>query len=115
RDRLAHWLWGHSDDLPDALLFTEPAIGLESLMRAISTQPGIERAAVPFDYAHVYVVREPDLDGMISRSVNAKFYLRLAMSTVWDHNSAQERSQYLSQLSDVPQVRSALDRPASSA
>jgi hypothetical protein len=112
RDKLAHWLWGYSDDLPDALLLAEPPSSIESLMRAITTQPGMERAAVEADYARVFVIRDPDLDGIITRSVDAKFYLRVAMSSVWDHNTPQERAQYLQQLASVPLVRSALDRLA---
>jgi hypothetical protein len=29
RDRLAHWVWGYSPDIPDALLFFEPTAQLE--------------------------------------------------------------------------------------
>jgi hypothetical protein len=33
RDKLAHWNWGYSEDLPDALLLAEPSYTLEGLVR----------------------------------------------------------------------------------
>jgi hypothetical protein len=35
RDKLAHWTWGHSEHLPDALLISEPAETLDGLMRVL--------------------------------------------------------------------------------
>jgi hypothetical protein len=110
RDRLAHWSWGHADDLPDALLISEPGRTLRNLMGALKHLPGIERAAVPSNFDEIFVIRESDLEGIIERSATAKGHLRLAMATVWDFNPPQERAEYLRQLSNVPQIREGLDR-----
>jgi hypothetical protein len=110
RDKLAHWTWGHSDQLPDALLISEPAQTLDGLMRALGMFPGTENAAVPSHFDNIFVVRDPDLESMISRSMAAKEHLRHAMATVWDHNSREERARLLFQLSNVPQIREGLNR-----
>jgi hypothetical protein len=112
RDRFAHWVWGYSDDLPDALLISEPSESLKNLMAALHLFPGVEDAAVRTNFNLIYVIRDPDLDGIIVRSMNAKFHLRMGMSTVWDHNSPQERASNLQQLSNVPLIREGLDRLA---
>jgi len=112
RDKLAHWAWGFSDDLPDALLISEPARTLESLMKALISQPGIEHAAVPINFNQIFVVRDGDLEGVIERSIAAKDHLRMAMATVWEHNAPPRRAEYLRQLSNVPQIREGLNRLA---
>jgi hypothetical protein len=112
RDKLAHWTWGYSTDLPDSLLLSEPSYALENLMLALRTQPGIENAAVPTNFDRVYVVRDGDLEGISKRSDAAKIHLRVAMATVWDHNSPKERAEYLLRLSNAPQVREGLERLA---
>jgi hypothetical protein len=110
RDRLAHWSWGHSDDLPDALLLSDQDCTLESLMQALRIFPGVERAPTVTSFDSIYVVRSGDLDGIIRRNADAKMFLRIAMATVWDHNPQHERDEYLQQLCGVPAIREALDR-----
>ena len=112
RDRLAHWTWGYSQDVPDALLISEPARTLMSLMRALKEQPGIDYAAVPSAFDQIFVIRESDLDGILKRSTEAKYYVRLAMATVWEANRQQERDLHLRELSNVPRIREGLDRLA---
>jgi hypothetical protein len=110
RDKMAHWTWGYSDELPDALLISEPEYTLESLMHVLEFFPGIESASVKQDFDRIFVVRDGDLDATIQRSTTAKNYLRLAMGTVWDHNPPLRRAEYLQQLSDVPPIREGLER-----
>jgi hypothetical protein len=110
RDRFAHWGWGHSDDLPEALLLAEPSYSLQSLMRAVRLHPGVEKAGVSANFDKIYIIRDSDLDGAIKRSMDAKFNLRLAMSTVWDINPPKARAKFLQQLSDVSQIREGLER-----
>jgi hypothetical protein len=38
RDKLAHWTWGYSDELPDALLLADVENTLSSLMAALKNQ-----------------------------------------------------------------------------
>lgn len=45
RDKLAHWAWGFSRELPDALFISKPSRTLDGLMEALRSQPEIEKAA----------------------------------------------------------------------
>jgi hypothetical protein len=111
RDRLAHWTWGHSDQLPDALLIAEPGHTLSHLMEALKRQRGVRPTVdVPSDFTKIYVVRQTDLDGIAKRSAAARDLLRVAMATVWNLNTPAQRDVYLQQLSSVPEIRAALDR-----
>jgi hypothetical protein len=109
RDRLAHWVWGFSRELPDALLLSKPSETLDNLMKVFRSQPEIERAAVHANFDEVFVVRDGDLDAIIKRSQAAKDHLRVAMATVWDHNTPQMRDEHLQQLSNVPEIHAALE------
>jgi hypothetical protein len=110
RDRLAHWTWGYSNELPDALVIANPQSTLSSLMEALRHQRGLSGADVPSNFDKIYVVRESDLIGILQRSWAAKDHVRLAMGTVWDLNPAPTRAALLGQLSNVPRIREALDR-----
>ncbi|WP_291574345.1 hypothetical protein [Bradyrhizobium sp.] len=112
RDKLAHWSWGYSPDLPDSLLLSDPSHTLENFMLALRTQPGVENAAVPTNFDRVFVVGDSFLDGISKRAATTKTHLRVAMASVWDHNSPKEHAEYLLRLSNVPQVREGLDRLA---
>jgi hypothetical protein len=110
RDKLAHWTWGYSIDLPDTLLIAEPASTLQSFMAALKLQRTGNVLDVPTDFNRVYVVRPHDLDEILKRSHNAKNHLRVAMGTVWDWNPPELRASYLQELSNVPQIQEALKR-----
>src|SRR4029077_16229612 len=97
--RLAHWPWGHSDELPEALLMQEPMAALGGLMRALTYLSGIGGAAAPANFDAVYVIREGDLEAISKRFTEAKELLRMAMASVWDHNTQTERDEYLRRLS----------------
>jgi len=81
-------------------------------MRALTYLPGIEGAAVPANFDVVYVIREGDLEAISKRFTEAKELLRMAMASVWDHNTQTERDEYLRRLSNVPPIREGLDRLA---
>ena len=67
RNQLAHWVWAHSPELPDALLLAEPKSAKErdrEFTRALeSGETDSEKIAAlnTFDPAHVQVYREGDL------------------------------------------------------
>jgi hypothetical protein len=67
RDQLAHWVWAHSPELPDALLLAEPKSAKErdrEFTRALeSGETDSEKISAlnTFDPAHVQVYREGDL------------------------------------------------------
>jgi hypothetical protein len=110
RDKLAHWTWGYSDDLPDALLLAPPKETLQTLMVAVKRGKTEGNAGVPSTYENTWVVRENDLDRMLARSFWAKDLLRLGMATVWVLNTSEERAEHLQQLSNEPQIQEGLAR-----
>lgn len=75
RDRLAHWCWGATEDLPESLLLGDPVEISDSLvdgavrvMRALDamTEGRLDQASV-FDKARIYVYGKPELDRVIER------------------------------------------------
>jgi hypothetical protein len=112
RDRLAHWTWGYSDQLPEALLLSEPESTLIGLMEALRRQRGFGSTDAPTSFNKIYVVRENDLTGILKRSQTAKDHIRLAMGSVWDLNTQPTRDALLQQLSNVPEIQVGLIRQA---
>jgi hypothetical protein len=110
RDKLAHWIWGYSHELPEALLITEPHQTLTGLMEVLRRQRGRGSTDVPASFDKIYVVRDNDLDGIITRSRFAKDQLRIAMATIWEANSPEQHAEFRLQLSSAPQIREGLDR-----
>ena len=114
RDKLAHWCWGHSDELPDSLLIREPSYQLASFAKSVKQQGQKQPTEVPLNHDTVFVIREPDLDGFIKRIGRLSDLLQLAMGTFWKANDDKERAEHLQQLSNAPEFRSALARLAES-
>ncbi len=112
RDKLAHWCWGKSNELPDALLITEPKNKLVGLMNAVKAQARGSGSEIPFNHSLIYVVREPDLDRTLKQFSDVEQHLREAMGSVWQKNSSQERVGLLAKLESVPAIRAAVQRQA---
>ena len=110
RDKLAHWCWGYSDELPDSLLIRHPRFQMADLAKSLKSQAAYGLADVPTDNSNTFVIREPDLVQRLEHLTEIETHVRWAMATVWDHNAPQERAEYLRQLSNTPLVRSGLDR-----
>ena len=111
RDRLAHWCWGVSDDLPDALLMTHPSSNLLSSITATKTP--YEDKDVPeisLDTGEIFVVTASDLQRVLERFQEANQLLRSATGSVWVKNSPKQRASILRRLSMTPALRSSLDR-----
>jgi hypothetical protein len=109
RDKLAHWIWGHSPELPEALLLTEPdekmSLHYAAIHRKITGAP-----ESPFNPANIFVVKEDDLLRLASRLRKAKEHITYFMATVWKENTPQKRDEFLQKLSNEPQIREALAR-----
>ncbi len=112
RDRLAHWTWGYSDELPEALLIAEPEHTLRSLMEALKTQQKSPGKDVPVNFDKIHVVRQGDLIRTLKRFWSAKDHVRLAMGAVWEPNTPQLRAELLQRLSSVPEIQAGLIRQA---
>jgi len=107
RDKLAHWVWGYADELPEALLIREPSASIKDYAEVIKT--GNPRD-VPADHDKIFALRENDLDRYISNFRDVNLNLRVAMASVIISNPPHEREQYLRQLSNTPAVQKGLDR-----
>jgi hypothetical protein len=92
RDKLAHWSWGYSPDVPDGLLLTDTKHKLGGVLNAIRRQRRTAAANqdVPFD----------------------RLLLRKGMGSVWDNNSQEERDELLQQLSSERPIQEAMTRLA---
>jgi hypothetical protein len=111
RDKLAHWNWGYTDEMPDVLLLREPIHQLQETLAAVKAQATAMRPVdVPTDHDLIYVIREPDLDRAIERTKRTQYRLRIAMGTVWDPNTPEIRAAQLHLLSTTPEIQSGLDR-----
>jgi hypothetical protein len=111
RDRLAHWCWGYSDQVPEYLLITEPSNKLALLLNAVNNQAkGLKPPTIRVDFNKVFVLTAEDLERTLSRFSDALELLQVALASVWAANSQQSRDEYLQQLSNKPQIRSGLLR-----
>jgi len=105
RDRLAHWCWGYSGEIPDALLLTEPN---EKVLVHIKV---IDKAPSPIlDRGKIFVVKAPDLDRTLARLATTTDYLSKFMGAMWPKNPSVLRGPLLQRLCNEPHFRSALDR-----
>jgi hypothetical protein len=121
RDKLAHWCWGHSDDLPDALLLREPSDKLANLADFINHQHislgrtgTLGSREMPMNADQVFVLKETDLDRVLKQFEEAQLNLRILQGSVWGINSPQLRAGLLDQLAAKPRFRAELDRLAAS-
>jgi hypothetical protein len=113
RDKLAHWCWGLSDELPHALLMREPQDKLANLLALVKQQNERKRLApIPINYDRIYVLTESDVDRALNNLAKANVSLLTAMGSVWRINDQDLRASLLRQLSDIPNIRSGLDRLA---
>jgi len=109
RDKFAHWCWGHSPELPDALLLTEPANKTLGLYRANELGKG-RLVDVSSRFETIFVVKEADLGRVLDRFRKTELLIRRAASSVWSLNSSQERDAQLQDLSNDSEIQKGLSR-----
>jgi hypothetical protein len=97
RDRLAHWSWGYSIDLPDVLLLADPLEKAKAQWR--STSPP---TLAQFDRSKIYVVTIADLDRAIGRIDDAAELMQLFMKAIWPEPTQEVRDLYLHDLCNEP-------------
>ena len=111
RDKLAHWCWGYSPELDDALLLRSPDDKILHSYRA--NELGIAAgttASIRTNYSKVFVVREDDLTRMLGRFTDAKKWVMHAASSVWNKLDDPDRAGFLRTLANEPGVQAALIR-----
>jgi hypothetical protein len=116
RDKLAHWCWGYSDQLPDALLLREPADKLANMTDFVNLQQHAYRVSrdIPINFDTIFVVTGSDLDRALEQLVEVQHRLLTVHASIWEKNSQKVRVELLDQLKAMPQIRIALDRLAAS-
>jgi hypothetical protein len=105
RDKLAHWCWGYSPELPEALLLLEP--DEKTIMHMDALDPP---APAKIDRSKVFVVTESDLTRTINRLLTVTNRVAAFMGTVWKRNSSDQRAALLQKLSTEPEIEKALVR-----
>ncbi len=105
RDKLAHWCWGQSPDLPDSLLLMEPTDKIYVHMQAIRPPKPVE-----FDRSKVFVVTEVDLERTLQRFRTTENHVAHFMGTVWLSNPPELRDSLLQSLSKKPPIVEAVAR-----
>jgi hypothetical protein len=97
RNKLAHWVWGDSPNLPDALLLLDPRVSVESL-----------------DRSQIYVYREQDLRSIIQANDRlCGFCLRL--KSVLSGHVANRNHGLITELVREPEIAERLARQAARA
>lgn len=109
RDRLAHWCWGYSDDLPNDLLLAQPSDKTRGGVRANEAGMG-GIPTVRTDYTVIYVITEGDLTRILERLRKTKDLIMYAASSVWQQNTPRGRAERLQQLANEPAIQAALIR-----
>jgi hypothetical protein len=108
RDKLAHWCWAFTPELPDDLLLITPDSRMARQYRAWYRDedtpirdPGM---------AGVYVVTEKYLEGLFGRIRKAEFHLMELAGIATPKHTEQARAEHFQQLSNEPLIREALAR-----
>jgi hypothetical protein len=103
RDRFAHWSWGYSVDLRDALLLAKPIEKARAQWEA-TTPP--KTAQIARD--KVYVFTAADFDRTISRLNDTAELLEAFLKSVWPEPSPSERDRYHQALCNEPRFHGLL-------
>ena len=112
RDKLAHWCWGFTDELPDALLIRDQEQHLVNYAATLRLQGETGRigSGVPVNFDSIFVVRDGDLDSYLSQLEHLELTLRRLMASVWIANSAAEHAEHLRMLSSEPRIQAGLEK-----
>jgi hypothetical protein len=101
RDKLAHWCWGYSPDLPDTLLLMEPT----KKVTTFATYFLKPDTPLKIDRDAIYVVTKTDLANIYRRIAAARYLLECFIGAVWRGNSKARRARFLQRLASEPLVR----------
>src|SRR5258708_37100001 len=67
---------------------------------------------IPINYDRIFVVKGTDLDHTLARLEETRQRFLSLLATIWEKNSPAVRAEYQRRLTEVPLVRTALDRLA---
>jgi len=100
RDKLAHWCWGYSTELPEALLLMEPNEKMALHMGAVNPPKPVE-----LDRTKIFVVTENDAIRMLDNLRITVDRFSIFMGTVWQSSTVQQRKALLQKLSRDPDIQ----------
>lgn len=106
RDKLAHWCWGYSPDLPKALLLMDPAHKTKDLASYFL----MPEEPIKINRDAIFVVTETDLAGTFKKISEARRLLNRFISSIWHRNSDATLAQLRRSLADEPLIRAELHR-----
>ena len=107
RDRFAHWGWGYSPDLEEALLIIDPQTNLAVMTKMF----GLDRTRNfdPMQRDHIFVVTKKDAERALAEVVLAKDFIGRFIATMTS-TPAPKRVENLQRLLNEPRVQRALVR-----
>lgn len=115
RNRVAHWVWGYSPEIPKAVLLGDPqafaAVSVES-KEFLETQHAGGIPALPHvDHNRIFIYEAQDFEDAIATIQRAKgLIIRLQAALSLGLHNADEADRELLQLSGEPEIRRVLDR-----
>jgi hypothetical protein len=101
RDKLAHWCWGYSPDLPKALLLMEPT----KKTTTFATYFLRPDTPLKIDRGAIYVVTKTELSNTYKRIAAARHLMECFIGSVWRGNSKAKRARFLQRLASEPLVQ----------
>jgi hypothetical protein len=105
RDKLAHWRWGHSANLPNDLLLMNPDKATATHYTALHGKP------VEIDADAVFVITPAYLDRLLDEMRRAQAFVALSCDMVGPHGTVlPSNARGLDRLSNMPSIRRELDR-----
>lgn len=115
RNRAAHWVWGHSAQLPDAVLLGCPTAlaAYRARLAEFSNQmlQGCEAAPPELDRRRIYSYTLRDFEESSTRIQRAMLLAVMVTQALMHFAHAQpEGEARLNQLSNEPEIRAAMDR-----
>jgi hypothetical protein len=114
-NEFAHHMWGHSPDLPDALLLVDPIHFIElgvsaAIMPRLYPEHRLNIDASKLDRSNVQVYRQSDIDESVESSEKTLLIIRGLDKWIQSIGTSEPNVRIQVQLEQVPQVAQALQR-----
>jgi|GEM_PF-1322985 len=109
RNKIAHWIWGHSPEIPDAVLLCDPVVLLEHRVAATAEAENPTGKDIPFPNNEIFAFFDTDFKDM---SANIQLLMGMVSTfrfLVNRHHPANTGGAQLQQLLQQPQIRSFVD------
>jgi hypothetical protein len=106
RNKLAHWCWATSPDIPEnTLLLVDPESKIHSDAGFLSRPATLDR----HDPEDVLFVTKEDVARIVRDVIQARNYLGRLSGIVWSENTPSQRAEFRQSLSSEPAIRQFLE------